>query len=66
MIMEDKVAEVAANSGNVEAGMQTLQQVTTTSIYLMGFSFILGSCITVLLLMLLDYMRMRREAKAAK
>jgi hypothetical protein len=66
--MEDKVAETAvavATPTNVDASMHIIQQATASSLYLMGFSFIIGSGFTILMLMLLDYMRMRRVAKAA-
>lgn len=71
--MEEKTMEVTAAAADVataatNGGMtiEAAQQMTSSTIYMMGFSFILGSCVTVLLLMLLDYMRMRREEKAAK
>ena len=35
--------------------INTLHQVTTPIIYLMGFCFILGSLVTILLLLLLDW-----------
>lgn len=65
--MEEKTTAVAATGQQtVEIGVGTLQYITSSSIYLMGFSFIIGSGFTILMLMLLDYMRMRREAKNAK
>lgn len=64
----ENTTEVAVNAGQktVEIGVDTLFQITKSSVYLMGFSFIAGSCFTVLILMLLDYMRLRREGKLTK
>ena len=47
---------------NTEVGLTLTQlhELSVSTIYLMGFSFILGSAFTVLLLLLLDFMRMRR------
>lgn len=56
----ENTTEIATNA---DATLGLLQGIATSSLYLMGFSFILGSCFTILLLMLLDYMRMRREGK---
>jgi hypothetical protein len=39
------------------AALNTLQEITIGSIYLMGGSFILGSLFTLLLLVLLDFFR---------
>lgn len=39
---------------------QAMMHITQSSINLMGASFILGSLFTILLLMVIDYMRSRR------
>jgi hypothetical protein len=43
--------------------MNILQELTVNTIYFMGCSFILGSLFTLLLLLLLDFMRFQRESK---
>lgn len=53
------------NDSQVMMSISTLQELSVSTIYLMGFSFILGSAFTVLLLLLLDFMRMRRGALTA-
>ncbi len=42
---------------------QTMMQVTQSSIYLMGASFVLGSLFTLFLLLVLDFVRQTREEK---
>jgi hypothetical protein len=41
----------------VTLDLTTLQELSVSTIYLMGFSFILGSAFTVLTLLLLDFYR---------
>jgi hypothetical protein len=41
--------------------LNTLQGITTGTIYLMGGSFILGSLFTLLLLVLLDFMSRNKD-----
>jgi hypothetical protein len=41
----------------------TFQDITVSTIYLMGSSFILGSLFTMLLLLLLDFMRRNTEKR---
>lgn len=52
--MEQEVA-----SPKISMDLSTLHEISVGTIYLMGFSFILGSAFTVLLLLLLDFMRSR-------
>lgn len=44
--------------------MTALQEVTVSTVYLMGGSFVLGSMFTLLLLLLLDFMRRDKEPGA--
>lgn len=41
----------------VTLNLSTLQELSVSTIYLMGFSFILGSAFTILTLLLLDFYR---------
>lgn len=43
--------------------MNVLQELTVNTIYFMGCSFILGSLFTLLLLLLLDFMRLNAEPR---
>ncbi|MCI5049396.1 MAG: hypothetical protein MRY32_03590 [Rickettsiales bacterium] len=52
-------APIKTVSGNVD----TLFSLTESSIYLMGFSFVLGSLFTILMLLILDFMRRNAEKK---
>lgn len=45
------------------ANQQTLQTLGENVVYLMGFSFVLGSLFTILILIMLDVMR-RNNSKA--
>lgn len=56
------VAEAAGNVGQQVAHtpnllLDILAQVSSGTVYLMGFSFILGCLFTILILILLDFMR---------
>lgn len=42
---------------------QTLLEITQSTIYLMGASFVLGSLFTLLLLLVLDFVRSSKEEK---
>ncbi len=54
---------VVYTGGDVNSGIDgMLSSLGESSIYLMGLSFILGSLFTILVLILLDYMR-RNQAK---
>lgn len=66
--MEPTTTTTEAITTEAAGGMtvQLAHDITSSTITVMGFSFVLGSIFTVLLLMLLDYMRSRREAKTAK
>ena len=44
--------------------LSTFQEITTSTIYLMGGSFVLGSLFTLLLLILLDFMRRNDDPEA--
>lgn len=50
----------AATQTNLEA----LQTLGISSVYLMGFSFIIGSLFTILVLILLDFVRRNKEPAA--
>lgn len=65
-----ETAEVAAAADPVvvDASIEKLvnaAEMSLGTVYLMGFSFILGSLFTILLLLILDFMRSRREPKAS-
>lgn len=47
----------------IQLALDNSKSLVEQIIYLMGTSFILGSLVTILLLMLLDFMRARREKK---
>lgn len=47
-----------------QGALSALQEITTGTIYLMGGSFILGSLFTLLLLVLLDFMKRDRDKDA--
>jgi hypothetical protein len=49
----------------IQLALDSSRNLVEQIIYLMGTSFILGSLITILLLMLLDFMRARRTRKNA-
>ena len=42
---------------------QTMMEVTQSSIYLMGASFVLGSLFTLFLLLVLDFVRDNRDGR---
>lgn len=75
-ISADGVVESAANA--VEAGVNTavgldaasadavLMQLSELSVYLMGASFIAGSLFTVLMLLILDFMRRNKTEEGSK
>ncbi len=46
-----------------DQALNQLQEITSGTIYLMGGSFILGSLFTLLLLILLDFMRRNVEKR---
>ncbi len=46
----------------VAQNTQTLVEVTQQTVYLMGASFILGSLVTVLMLLALDFVRRNKTA----
>lgn len=50
-------------SSQIVLSLSTLQELSVTTIYLMGFSFILGSAFTVLTLLLLDFYRNYKTGK---
>ncbi len=52
----EKTKQIATATTN-EHTLRTLQDLGENVVYLMGFSFILGSLFTILILMLLDFMR---------
>jgi hypothetical protein len=55
---------MAVNAANQQQVMHTLQDLGANVIYLMGFSFILGSLFTILILIMLDFLRRNDVAKA--
>lgn len=55
--MEQRTATITATVSGDPATVQTLQNIGENVVYLMGFSFILGSLFTILVLILLDVMR---------
>ncbi len=48
---------------SVTVDMSLLHDISTATIYLMGLSFILGSMVTVLILLLLDLVRTRTQSR---
>lgn len=57
--MEPTVVADAPNEN-----MAVLYQLGENVVYLMGFSFILGSLFTILILVMLDFMRRRQQPTA--
>lgn len=53
-------------SADTQAGLEMFHEVSTSMIYLMGFSFILGSIFTLLLLVILDWIRNRNLAQSGE
>ncbi len=51
------------NTTQITMDLSVLQDLSVSTIYLMGFSFVLGSAFTVLMLLILDFMRSRHMEK---
>ncbi len=56
----DQTATVAPDVANKIA---ILNEFTISTVYIMGFSFVAGSAVTVLCLLLLDYIRDSKQQK---
>lgn len=53
----------AANAAANAHTLRVLASVSESTIYLMGFSFIVGSLFTILMLIMLDFMRRNSGSK---
>ena len=51
---------------NSQKSLEFFHDISTSMIYLMGFSFILGSVFTLLLLVMLDWIRNRNVAQSSE
>ncbi len=66
MATEATISDVAtASADNLTISSSALQTITVETVYLMGFSFIIGSLFTILMLLILDFMKHMRESKAS-
>lgn len=57
------ILATAANGAKNGLTVETAQTLTQNTIYLMGFSFIIGSLFTIFVLIVLDFMRRNKEGK---
>jgi hypothetical protein len=58
--------KVATTAPGAAEKLALFSDFAISTVYMMGFSFIAGSAVTVLSLLLLDYMRDAREAREGK
>lgn len=58
--------EVTTTAPSAAEKLAAFGDIAISTVYMMGFSFIAGSAVTVLCLLLLDYMRDSREGKLKK
>jgi heme/copper-type cytochrome/quinol oxidase subunit 2 len=60
--IEEAVTDMAVTSAGVSAEtLDSVQSALNSTIYLMGFSFILGVVFTVFILLVLDFMRRNKQ-----
>ncbi len=59
-VVADVAVAVSANADKVQK-LETLAELMNSTIYLMGFSFILGVVFTIFILMVLDFMRRNKQ-----